>query len=127
MARRWTLITCFWTTNAKVIQSFFNIFHQDCKRSFERIKSKAHSMHLGTPPSLPKLSADTYATIGPFDSGWLTTNRSVSFSIRSVDFEDLRVAGHPTRARLLERVNMTTADGHPEDFIAMVLVPFPAM
>ena len=44
------------TTNAKVIQSFFNIFHQDCKRSFQLIKSKG---------------ATVIAKI-PFDSGWLT-------------------------------------------------------
>ena len=44
------------TTNAKVIQSFFNIFHQDCKRSFELLKSKG---------------ATVIAKI-PFDSGWLT-------------------------------------------------------
>lgn len=44
------------TTNAKVIQSFFNIFHQDAKRAFDLIHQK---------------NAATIAKI-PFDSGWLT-------------------------------------------------------
>ena len=44
------------TTNAKVIQSFFNILHQDCTRSFDLIQAKG---------------ATVIAKI-PFDSGWLT-------------------------------------------------------
>jgi aryl-alcohol dehydrogenase-like predicted oxidoreductase len=44
------------TTNSKVIQSFFNILHQDAKRAFDLIRQK---------------NVATIAKI-PFDSGWLT-------------------------------------------------------
>lgn len=44
------------TTNAKVIQSFFNVLHQDARRAFDLIRQK---------------NAATIAKI-PFDSGWLT-------------------------------------------------------
>ena len=44
------------TTNAKVIQSFFNILHQDCVGAFELVEAKG---------------ATVIAKI-PFDSGWLT-------------------------------------------------------
>ena len=43
------------TTNAKVIQSFFNILHQDCVGAFELVEAKG---------------ATVIAKI-PFDSGWL--------------------------------------------------------
>ncbi|MGA0435504.1 MAG: aldo/keto reductase [Flavobacteriales bacterium] len=44
------------TTNAKVIQSFFNILHQDSRRAFDLVNQK---------------NATVIAKI-PFDSGWLT-------------------------------------------------------
>jgi len=44
------------TTNSKVVQSFFNILHQDAKRAFDLIEQK---------------NATVIAKI-PFDSGWLT-------------------------------------------------------
>ena len=48
--------TLIQTTNAKVIQAFFNIFHQDVRRAFEIIN---------------KNEVAVIAKI-PFDSGWLT-------------------------------------------------------
>ena len=83
------------TTNAKVIQSFFNIFHQDCKRSFDLLKSKG---------------ATVIAKI-PFDSGWLTGKYGADSQFTGVrnrwSREDIQ-----TRARLLERVKDMVA-GHP--------------
>ena len=83
------------TTNAKVIQSFFNIFHQDCKRSFQLIKSKG---------------ATVIAKI-PFDSGWLTGKYGGDSQFTGVrdrwSREDIQ-----TRARLLERVK-DLVSGHP--------------
>ena len=83
------------TTNAKVIQSFFNIFHQDCTRSFELLKSKG---------------ATVIAKI-PFDSGWLTGKYGADSQFAGVrdrwSREDIQ-----TRARLLERVKDMVA-GHP--------------
>jgi len=58
------------TTNAKVIQAFFNIFHQDVRKAFEIINKK---------------EAAVIAKI-PFDSGWLTgkyDEQSVFTGVRS--------------------------------------------
>lgn len=58
------------TTNAKVIQAFFNIFHQDVRRAFEIIN---------------KNDVAVIAKI-PFDSGWLTgkyNEQSVFTGVRS--------------------------------------------
>jgi len=79
-----TLLT---TTNARVIQSFFNILHQDCKGAFETVS--AHG-------------ATVIAKI-PFDSGWLTgkyTPESVFDGVRSRwSREDIRI-----RAQLVNHV-----------------------
>ena len=50
------ITTLLKTTGAKVIQSFFNILHQDCKGAFDLVQEKG---------------ATVIAKI-PFDSGWLT-------------------------------------------------------
>lgn len=50
------ITTLLETTHAKVIQSFFNILHQDCKGAFDLVQEKG---------------AKVIAKI-PFDSGWLT-------------------------------------------------------
>lgn len=79
-----TLLT---TTGAKVIQSFFNILHQDCKTAFETVE--AHG-------------AVVIAKV-PFDSGWLTGKHSAESTFEGVrarwSAEDVRV-----RARLVDRV-----------------------
>ena len=62
--------TLIQTTNAKVIQAFFNIFHQDVRRAFEIIN---------------KYEVAVIAKI-PFDSGWLTgkyDEKSVFNGVRS--------------------------------------------
>ena len=75
------------TTNAKVIQCFFNIFHQDAKRAFDLTQKK---------------EAAVIAKI-PFDSGWLTgkyDHRSQFEGVRSRwSAEDKR-----TRSILVEKV-----------------------
>ena len=83
------------TTNAKVIQSFFNIFHQDCKGSFDLLKSKG---------------ATVIAKI-PFDSGWLTGKYGADSQFTGVRDRWSREDIH-TRARLLKRVKDMVA-GHP--------------
>jgi len=83
------------TTNAKVIQSFFNILHQDCTRSFELIQAKG---------------ATVIAKI-PFDSGWLTgkyTADSVFTGVRDRWSADEK----RTRAGLVDRVKKIVS-GHP--------------
>lgn len=60
-----TLLT---TTNAKVIQSFFNILHQDCTGAFDMVNEKG---------------ATVIAKI-PFDSGWLTGKYSAASQFTGV-------------------------------------------
>ena len=85
-----TLLT---TTNAKVIQSFFNILHQDCVGAFDLVKAKG---------------ATVIAKI-PFDSGWLTGKYHAESTFTGVrdrwSAEDIR-----TRARLVDRVKAMVAD-----------------
>lgn len=79
-----TLLT---TTGAKVIQSFFNILHQDCKAAFDNVE--AHG-------------AVVIAKI-PFDSGWLTGKYTADSTFEGVrsrwSTEDIRM-----RAGLVDRV-----------------------
>ena len=81
------------TTNAKVIQSFFNILHQDCKRSFELIQAKGATI-------IAKIS---------FDSGWLTGKYSAECVFTGVrarwSQEEKR-----TRAGLVDRVKDIVSD-----------------
>ena len=83
------------TTNAKVIQSFFNILHQDCVGAFDLVKSKG---------------ATVIAKI-PFDSGWLTGKYNAQST-----FVGVRDRWSPeeihTRAHLVDRVKEIVGD-HP--------------
>ena len=75
------------TTNARVIQSFFNILHQDCKGAFDLVQ---------------KHGAAVIAKI-PFDSGWLTGKYTATS-----EFEGVRARWSrddiATRAALVDRV-----------------------
>jgi len=88
-----TLLT---TTNAKVIQSFFNILHQDCKTAFDLVDEKG---------------AAVIAKV-PFDSGWLTGKYTAESRFEGVrsrwSAEDIR-----TRASLVERVKEIVGDDMP--------------
>ena len=81
------------TTNAKIIQSFFNILHQDCVGAFDLVKAKG---------------ATVIAKI-PFDSGWLTGKYHAESTFTGVrdrwSAEEIR-----TRARLVDRVKEIVAD-----------------
>ena len=81
------------TTNAKVIQSFFNILHQDCVGAFDLVQAKG---------------ATVIAKI-PFDSGWLTGKYHAESTFVGVrdrwSAEEIR-----TRAALVERVKNIVSD-----------------
>jgi aryl-alcohol dehydrogenase-like predicted oxidoreductase len=83
------------TTNAEVIQSLFNILHQDCVGAFDLVKAKG---------------ATVIAKI-PFDSGWLTGKYHAESSFTGVrarwSAEEIQ-----TRGGLVERVKDIVAD-HP--------------
>ena len=83
------------TTNAKVIQSFFNILHQDCTRSFDLIQAKG---------------ATVIAKI-PFDSGWLTGKYKADSVFTGVR-DRWSVDEKRTRAGLVDRVKDLVSD-HP--------------
>ena len=83
------------TTNAKVIQSFFNILHQDCTRSFDLIQAKG---------------ATVIAKI-PFDSGWLTGKYNADSVFRGVR-ERWSVEEKRSRAGLVDRVKEIVSE-HP--------------
>ena len=82
------------TTNAKVIQSFFNILHQDCVGAFELVESKG---------------ATVIAKI-PFDSGWLTGKYGADTQFTGVRDRWSREE-IATRAGLVDRVREMVA-GH---------------
>ena len=88
-----TLLT---TTNAKVIQSFFNILHQDCTGAFDMVKERG---------------ATVIAKI-PFDSGWLTGKYSATSQFAGVrarwSEDEIR-----QRAELVERVGEILGDAVP--------------
>jgi aryl-alcohol dehydrogenase-like predicted oxidoreductase len=75
------------TTNSKVIEAFFNIFHQDILRGFEMAKNKGMGI-------IVKI---------PLDSGWLTGKYHAESS-----FDDIRSRWSKvdikTRAKLVEKV-----------------------
>ena len=81
------------TTNAEVIQSFFNILHQDCKGAFDLANEKG---------------AAVIAKV-PFDSGWLTGKYHAESQFVGVrarwSAEDIR-----TRARLVDLVRGIVGD-----------------
>ena len=81
------ITTLLETTNARVIQSFFNILHQDCKGAFDLVQ---------------KHGAAVIAKI-PFDSGWLTGKYTATS-----EFEGVRARWSrddiATRAALVDRV-----------------------
>lgn len=81
------------TTNAKVIEAFFNIFHQDTARGFELIKSKEVGV-------IVKI---------PLDSGWL----SGKYNAQST-FTDIRARWSKldieTRAQLVEKLKLIIGD-----------------
>lgn len=81
------------TTNAKVIQSFFNILHQDCKGAFDLVKTK---------------EATVIAKI-PFDSGWLTGKYDANSTFDGVRARWSR-AEIGTRAELVDRVQDIVGD-----------------
>ena len=83
------------TTNAKVIQSFFNILHQDCTRSFDLIQAKG---------------ATVIAKI-PFDSGWLTGKYKADSVFTGVR-ERWSVEEKRSRAGLVDRVKEIVSE-HP--------------
>jgi aryl-alcohol dehydrogenase-like predicted oxidoreductase len=81
------ITTLLESTNARVIQSFFNILHQDCKGAFDQVQ---------------KHGAAVIAKI-PFDSGWLTGKYTATSEFEGVrarwSREDIA-----TRAALVDRV-----------------------
>ena len=81
------ITTLLETTGAKVIQSFFNILHQDCKGAFDLVQEKG---------------ATVIAKI-PFDSGWLTGKYSAESRFTGVrarwSNDEIR-----QRAQLVDRV-----------------------
>jgi len=81
------ITTLLETTGAKVIQSFFNILHQDCKGAFDLVQEKG---------------ATVIAKI-PFDSGWLTGKYSAESRFTGVrarwSNDEIR-----QRAELVDRV-----------------------
>ena len=83
------------TTNAKVIQSFFNILHQDCVGAFDLVEAKG---------------ATVIAKI-PFDSGWLTGKYGADTQFTGVRYRWSREE-IATRAGLVDRVKEMVA-GHP--------------
>lgn len=83
------------TTNAKVIQSFFNILHQDCTRSFDLIQAKG---------------ATVIAKI-PFDSGWLTGKYNADSVFTGVR-DRWSVEEKRSRAGLVDRVKEIVSE-HP--------------
>ncbi len=76
------------TTNSKVIEAFFNIFHQDTKRGFELAQKKEVGI-------IVKI---------PLDSGWLTGKYNAESRFNDIrsrwSLQDIQ-----TRARLVEKVN----------------------
>jgi aryl-alcohol dehydrogenase-like predicted oxidoreductase len=83
------------TTNAKVIQSFFNILHQDCTRSFDLIQAKG---------------ATVIAKI-PFDSGWLTGKYNADSVFTGVR-ERWSVEEKRSRAGLVEGSRRSSRNTH---------------
>jgi len=81
------ITTLLETTNARVIQSFFNILHQDCKGVFDLVQ---------------RHGAAVIAKI-PFDSGWLTGKYTATSEFEGVrarwSREDIA-----TRSALVDRV-----------------------
>jgi len=96
--------TLLQTTNSKVIEVFFNIFHQDAARSFELAKEKKVGI-------IVKI---------PLDSGWLTGK----YNENSV-FNDVRKrwskADIKTRAVLIDKVKTVIG---PEANLAQVAISF---
>jgi aryl-alcohol dehydrogenase-like predicted oxidoreductase len=84
------------TTNSKVIEVFFNVFHQDAARSFKMAKEK----NVGIIVKIP------------LDSGWLTGK----YDENSI-FEDIRKrwskADKQTRAQLVKSVGEIIGDERP--------------
>jgi aryl-alcohol dehydrogenase-like predicted oxidoreductase len=87
------ITTLLETTGAKVIQSFFNILHQDCKGAFDLVQEKG---------------ATVIAKI-PFDSGWLTGKYSATSRFTGVrarwSEDEIR-----QRAQLVDRVKEIVGD-----------------
>lgn len=81
------------TTNAKVIQSFFNILHQDCVGAFDLVQDKGATV-------ISKI---------PFDSGWLTGKYHADSTFEGVrarwSREEIR-----TRAGLVDRVKVLVSN-----------------
>ena len=88
------ITTLLETTGAKVIQSFFNILHQDCKGAFDLVQKKG---------------ATVIAKI-PFDSGWLTGKYSAVSRFTGVrarwSEDEIR-----QRAQLVDRVRDIVGEG----------------
>jgi aryl-alcohol dehydrogenase-like predicted oxidoreductase len=83
------------TTNAEVIEAFFNILHQDASRAFELAKTKGVGI-------IVKI---------PLDSGWLTGKYNAESTFNDIRSrwtkEDIK-----TRALLIEKIKSITGDEH---------------
>ena len=83
------------TTNAEVIEAFFNILHQDASRAFELAKTKGVGI-------IVKI---------PLDSGWLTGKYNAESTFNDIrsrwSKEDIK-----TRASLIEKIKSITGDEH---------------
>jgi len=83
------------TTNAEVIEAFFNILHQDASRAFEMAKTKDVGI-------IVKI---------PLDSGWLTGKYNTESTFNDIrsrwSKEDIK-----TRASLIEKIKSIIGDEH---------------
>lgn len=83
------------TTNAEVIEAFFNILHQDASRAFEMAKTKGVGI-------IVKI---------PLDSGWLTGKYNAESTFNDIrsrwSKEDIK-----TRASLIEKIKSIIGDEH---------------
>lgn len=83
------------TTNAEVIEAFFNILHQDASRAFELAKTKGVGI-------IVKI---------PLDSGWLTGKYNAESTFNDIrsrwSKEDIK-----TRASLIEKIKSIIGDEH---------------
>ena len=83
------------TTNAEVIEAFFNILHQDASRAFELAKTKGVGI-------IVKI---------PLDSGWLTGKYNAESTFNDIrsrwSKEDIK-----TRGLLIEKIKSIIGDEH---------------
>lgn len=92
------------TTNAKVIEAFFNILHQDTSRGFEMAKNKEVGI-------IVKI---------PLDSGWLTGKYNAESQFNDIrsrwSKEDIK-----TRARLIDKVKTIIGE---EENLSQIAIAF---